>query len=293
MKILVTGASGCLGRLLLDHLHTRLPPYEVWSSSRATLDRPLHVPCDLAKEADIDRLIERTRPDVVFHLAGSFTGDYASDFAVNADAARHLLDALRRHRLRTRVALIGSAAEYGIVRPEDNPISESRALRPMSLYGTSKAYQTLLAGHYASQHGMDVVVARLFNLFATGLSERLFVGRVERQIREIRAGTRQAVEIGDLSAQRDYINGVDAVQALMTIAARGAPGEVYNIGSGAPTTMRDLLARMLQEAGLDFAVVRESRLSSSRSGYDLPVIYADTNRTGCLARSPALFPELQ
>jgi GDP-4-dehydro-6-deoxy-D-mannose reductase len=88
-------------------------------------------------------------------------GRLRSRLAVNADSARHF-STLRAARVADTLGANGSAAEYGIVEPSRTP-SRSHVLRPVSPYGVTKAYQTLIAGFYAHQHGVDVVVARLFN----------------------------------------------------------------------------------------------------------------------------------
>lgn len=289
MNVLVTGSSGCLGRLVTASLRSR-GDATVWTSSRNESGDLHHVRCDLMDPEAIDRLVEATQPDLVFHLAGSYSGDHAVDLAINAGSARHLLDAARRRTLRPRTVLIGSAAEYGIVERGENPVSEARVLRPVSLYGVTKAYQTLLAGMYACQHDADVIVARLFNLKASGMSERLFVGRVERLIEQVRRGERDSIEVGSLSAERDYLDGAEAVGLLLLIADRGIAGEIYNVGSGRPVQMRNLLARMLADAGLGMGIVREESPTADRRGYDVPVIYADLSKTLRLRSSPSRVP---
>ena len=64
---------------------------------------------------------------------------------MNTQGVRHLLDALEEEKLRSRVVVMGSAAEYGVTAPEENPLSEDRILRPVSIYGLTKAFQTQLA----------------------------------------------------------------------------------------------------------------------------------------------------
>jgi GDP-4-dehydro-6-deoxy-D-mannose reductase len=287
MKVLVTGAGGCLGKLVVSSLRA-VPGLEVWTSSRRTTADARHAACDLADGGAVGAMLQTVQPDLVFQLAGSFTGDYARDVAVNADSARHLFDAACRLKLRPRFVLIGSAAEYGPVEPEENPVDETRALRPVSAYGVTKAYQTLLAGFYAHQHHMDVVVARLFNLYAAGLSERLFVGRVEHLIEQFKRGERATIELGNLSSQRDYISGELAVEQIFLIATRGIPGHAYNVGTGVPVPMRELLTRMLNDADLDMSIVRETPAAPARRGYDVPVIYADLTKTRALQHSAAL-----
>ena len=79
------------------------------------------------------------------------------------------------------------------------------------------------------------------------------------------------------------VEGEAAVDQLTLIAGKGARGEVYHVASGRAIVMRDLLARLLREAGIDPAVVREAPQRPTRMGTDVPSIYADITKTRALA----------
>jgi nucleoside-diphosphate-sugar epimerase len=282
MTILVTGASGGFGRILSAWLreHSAEP---VVLARRASLQDDDCIACDVTDGAMVRALVRRVRPRLVYHLAGTFAMDYETEFAVNALSARHLLDALLEEHLDTRIVLAGSAAEYGVVVPEENPVSEDRVLRPVSVYGLTKAFQTQIAGMYAHQRTADVVVARMFNLLAPGLSEHIFVGRVERLIAKYHRGEVEAIKVGNLDHQRDYVTAEDAVAQFALIASRGERGRVHHVASGQPIVMRDLLRQMLGAAGVPVTAVREDATNGGHVGYDVPIIYADMRRTRALA----------
>lgn len=284
MSILVTGALGALGRPLCAWLEATA------SEAVERVDLPRqgegrYRPCDVSRGADVGALLRDIRPSRIFHLAGTMGASFDTDLAVNALAAKNIFDALLEEQLAARVVLIGSAAEYGLVSAGENPIREDRVLRPVSSYGATKAVQTQIASHYANAHGMDIVVARLFNLIAPNLSERLFVGRVQRQIERYHRGEIGEIVLGNLEARRDYIEVETAVRQLQVIADKGCPGQVYHVASGRPVTMRALLQNLLGAAGIDPAVVRENSDAGGRRGYDVPVIYADMTKTRGLAGS--------
>ena len=282
MRVLVTGASGALGRLLSRRLAGERS-VEVLRADLTPSDASGSVACDVADADAVMALVGQTRPDRIFHLAGSASGDFERDRSVNADGARFLCEAVRACGLRSRIVVIGSAAEYGLVEPAENPLSEARVLRPVTSYGVTKAFQTQLAGFYAARHAVDIVVARLFNLLAPGLPEHLFVGRAERLIAQFQRGEIASLEFGNLSSTRDYVDGAQALDQLLLIAAKGARGEVYHMASGRPIVMRELLARLLREASIDPGVVREEPERPTRLGSDVPTIYADLSKTRALA----------
>jgi GDP-4-dehydro-6-deoxy-D-mannose reductase len=273
---LVTGATGALGRAVVARLHAT-GTHRVVAASRRP-DATDAVRLDVCDTDSIAAVMREVQPSLVLHLAASFSDDLDEARAINVDAARHLLDSAMKGAQPCRVLLVGSAAEYGAVDPRENPVREDHRLAPVSTYGLTKAWQSLLAGAYAAR-GADVVVARIFNLDGPGMSERLFIGRIERQIRELRAGGRTAIEVGALTAVRDYVAIEAAARQVLAIASDGARGEVYHVASGAPVTMQDLLARHLAQHGVPTSAVRSSPQLSNHRGYDAPAIWADVTRT--------------
>jgi GDP-4-dehydro-6-deoxy-D-mannose reductase len=180
-------------------------------------------------------------------------------------------------KLDTRVVVAGSAAEYGAVAAESNPVGEDHPARPHSVYGVTKLLQTESSLFYWRRFGVDVVIARIFNLLGPGASERLFVGSVEQQIRRVRDHSLDCLTVGNLDASRDYLAPARAAEALITLMRCGGAGEVYNVGSGVPVPMRDLLRALLAEGGVETCPVRE-QVATAEKGHDVPVIYADVRK---------------
>lgn len=283
-SVLITGAHGGLGRAWTAALQAR--GHRVHACTRDGAEGS-HA-CDLSNADAFTALLEQIRPQVVLHLAADFGADLGRALAVNFESSRALLHWAKNRAVQTRIVLIGTAAEYGVVAADAGAISEAHALAPVSAYGMSKACQSQLLSLYASQ-GVDVVCARLFNLRAdqqgSALSARMFVGRVSQQIKEIQAGTRQFIEVGPLAAQRDFIVMTQAIKQLDAILELGAAGQIYHVASGVPITMRELLAQELAAAGLSFECVRSAPELSNRTGLDVPIIYADISKTMRLLRN--------
>lgn len=275
-SVLVTGATGALGQAVIARLrkdgHCR-----VVATSRRHHDEA-DFQLDVCDHEQLAIVINHTKPDLILHLAATFVNDFEEAYAVNVEATRYLLEVVQQSGYCTRVLLIGSAAEYGVVQPAENPIREDRVLCPVSIYGLTKAWQTQLAGLYASR-GVDVVVARVFNLDGPKLSERLFIGRLQKQIAEVLSGLKTVIELGSLTATRDYVFTEEAAEQILAVAAHGESGHVYNVASGKPVTMRDLLIRYLAINKLDASIVHEAVNLTNRIGYDVPVIFADITKT--------------
>jgi nucleoside-diphosphate-sugar epimerase len=277
--VLVTGGDGALGRSVASHL--RLRGFDVVCGTRRAANGAGFCQLDVTDFASTSAAIHSVKPVTVIHLAATFVNDYDQAYATNVLGAKHILSAVKESGESTRVVLAGSAAEYGLVSPEENPVRESQVLRPVSTYGLTKSWQTNYGLMCAFQE-MDVVVARIFNLDGAGLSDRLFVGRINEQIQEVLSGSRKRIEVGSLSAVRDYISIADAAHQLVSITERGQSGQIYHVASGRPIKMRDFLEQRLSSVGLNFEIVDEAPALSIRTGYDVPVIYADISRTVAL-----------
>lgn len=276
MRALITGARGLLGRHLIEAI-ARLGKHAIFAATRAEPNHEFEFQCDLADRGSVTELLADVRPDAIFHLAGSFSNNFDEDLRDNVLAARNLFEAMIENRADARVIVAGSAAEYGIVEEGSNPVREEHRANPVSVYGLTKLYQTELSMFYARTKGVDAVVARLFNVWGRGASENLFIGRVERQIAAYLAGAIKFIAVGNLDAYRDYISADDTAQALITLMKFGSAGQIYNVGSGAPVQMREILRKLLAEAGLEWSAVRSASVGSDNRP-DVPVIYADVSK---------------
>jgi GDP-4-dehydro-6-deoxy-D-mannose reductase len=261
-RILITGASGFTGRALIPFLQSA-------GESQLTLVDRVGDPaagvaeCNFVDASVVHSCISLTQPAEIYHLVGSFTQDFDIDFETNVTVTKNLCDALVALRSNARVLLIGSAAEYGAVAPDQNPIREDATLRPISVYGLTKAFQSALMQYYYGAHQLNVVMARTFNMYGLGISSRLFVGKIYEQIA---AGT-HTIEIDDLSAARDFLHISDVVRYYHLIMQRGVAGEVYNVGSGSPSNGADIIAKIAAECGknpADFTATATGSLASVR-----------------------------
>ncbi|PIS02454.1 MAG: hypothetical protein COT85_05515 [Chlamydiae bacterium CG10_big_fil_rev_8_21_14_0_10_42_34] len=246
MKVLITGGNG----FSATHLHKYLlddPSQQVICTSRSD--------CDLTVYLAVEELIRKTNPDQIYHLAGSFTNQYEIDYQNNVVSTKNICDALTVLKLPCRVLLIGSAAEYGFA--SNNPTSETSPLNPITIYGLTKVIQTHLMEYYHRSYGLDLVMARTFNLMGKGASTKLFIGNLYHQIEKVKRGELSEITLKNLDDERDYIEISQAVAYYHQIMNQGISSEIYNVGSGKLIKISDLLHSILIENGLDKEIVRE------------------------------------
>lgn len=275
MPVLLTGAFGGVGKSLEPFFRDRYQE-NIYLVSRSKREGA-HT-CDLSNFESTINLISELKPDKIFHFAGSATNDLEYDFNQNCLPTKNIFEALIKTEISARVFVMGSASEYGIVTPAENPVSESHRGVPASVYGITKNMQTEICRFYHQKFNQNVVVGRLFNFMSMGLSESLFLGRLEQQIASFKDGKIKFLEFGNLSSERDYIGPDEAFNLVALIFDKGMAGEVYNIGTGKPQLIRDVLNHFLGSNGIGLESVKFGKNTKTKQ-VDLPIIYADMKKT--------------
>jgi len=145
-----------------------------------------------------------------------------------------------------------------MVPESEMPVSEERIARPRNPYAVSKLAAEALCHQWSATEGVDVMVARAFNHIGAGQAESFALPSFARQVAEIKAGRRAAViDAGDIDVTRDFTHVADVIEGYLTLLAKGARGETYNIASGRDVLVRDLLGRLLELAGVSAEVRRD------------------------------------
>jgi GDP-4-dehydro-6-deoxy-D-mannose reductase len=266
--VLVTGASGFVGRRLCAYLERR-PGVRVVA---VDLRQPAggcgatFVQVDMGAPRAAARLLRAQAPTHVVHLAGGRGGGLAAMLRANLRPVVGLLAAVREAAPEAVVILAGSAAEYGNVPRRALPVRETRRCAPLSPYGVAKLLATHVALHHWRRDRLRVMVARPFQLIGAGIGTDLAPGAFAAQIRAGLATGERVVRVGNLAPARDYVDVDDAARALWSLCRHPRPGEIFNVCSGVAVTMRAVLDAMLATAGGPWRVeVEASRL---RGGWD-------------------------
>lgn len=282
MRALVTGATGFIGAALVETL--RFQGWAVQTVGRQR-DHAATFAYDIlsAPRDSLRDIVERSRCDAIFHLAGTTSDADGLLERVNVGFAEAVLDAASRAAHRPATLLAGTAAEYGELPPHDLPAREDHPCRPATRYGASKLRQTML-GLDAAATGQRVFLPRMFNVIGARMRPHLSLGRFARDIAAL--GTDGGViTAGPLDAQRDFVAVGDAARAMVALTASPeAMGKVVNICSGVAIRMQDVVDALVAAAQAPVSIA----IDQGRSGVSaVPIMYGCTRRQESLGISIA------
>jgi len=290
--VLVTGASGFAGRWMLRELADR--GVSAWAGVRRT--GTVHgVPetiLDLDDPASIYESLDRIRPKGIVHLAAMASPHLSNSrpeaaYSVNFLGAQRLLESCRVLGLSPRVLLVGSATVYGRVDKSEPPLEETRPVRPADAYSLAKAAAEMLAPVYEAH--FPVVVARSFNHTGPGQGTDFALPAFASQIARIEAGLQEPViQVGDLSAERDFLDVRDVVAAYALLLERGAATTTVNVCSGACRPISEWLERLVSMSRVP---VRLEEDGSRVFAQPVPRLVGDNSRLRALGWEPRISPE--
>ena len=285
-RVLVTGAAGFvashLGEICADRDDLELIGLQRPTSVTRVLPPGFvaGVEADLLDQDGLKAAVAEAKPDTIIHLAGqsSVHESYRNPggtLLANVLGTQHLLFAAERAGAR-RVLVVGSADEYGDIKPEDVPLREDRPLAPLSPYAVSRVAQGALCSEFARRKTVEIVRTRTFPHTGKRRGAVFAESSFARQIAEIELErVEPVIHVGNLDAIRDFSDVREVIQAYLLLMERGESGSVYNVCSGKGVAMGDILGALVALSSVKVEIqVDPSRLRPS----DLPVLIGDPSR---------------
>jgi GDP-4-dehydro-6-deoxy-D-mannose reductase len=280
-KVLITGCSGFLGPHLIDLLAKNdnlelsgITEVDGYRCPGVTVYRT-----DIGEKAKVFEAIDAIRPDLVFHLAAIANVGFSwrhqeLTYKVNFLGASNLLDAVHEYSPHARIILMSSAELYGDC--QGKPCTETTPLaQPGNPYSLSKRAMEMAGQIYLNARKMDIITVRAFNFTGPGQSKQFVASDFARQIARIEKGDRQPIiEVGNLSAVRDFSDVRDIARYLTVIAEQGKRGGIYNLCSSKTYSIEKLLDILRDLSTQTIEVVQDkARLRP----VDIPKLWGDNS----------------
>ena len=256
-RVLVTGAAGFIGSWTVEEL-VREGYYVVGVDdlSDGSLSRLNSVMgcrsfqfikasvCDWETMMSICRDV-----DAVIHLAAKVSVEEAHlnpklAFKVNVEGTLVLLEASRKGSVE-RFVYASSVAVYG--EPRSLPVSEDHPLKPVNVYGATKAAAESLVHSYHTSYGLSTVALRYFNVYGPRMKRGYYAGVVAKFIERV-LSNKPPVIFGDGNQTRDFIYVRDVVRANI-LALKSKCTGAFNIGTGVQTSINRLCNMILKLMG--------------------------------------------
>lgn len=262
-RALITGITGSGGSYLADYIVEQHPDVEVHGISRwhSTTSKDnlseskgkveVHE-CDLADFSSVFSVLQKVKPDVIFHLAShaNVRASFTTPLSVlenNIMGTANLLEAVRLSGIDPVIQICSTSEVYGQVDPKNVPIKEDCPLNPSSPYAVSKVAQDLLGFTYFRSYNMKIIRTRMFAYLNPRRAD-LFATAFATQVARIEAGLQKELLHGNLDSTRTLIDVRDAMESYWVAAEKCAFGEAYNIGGATVITVGEFLELLKKKA---------------------------------------------
>lgn len=261
MNILVAGGAGFIGSHLCDALLNK--GHKVIVADKLIMgdqniehlkgnDNFKFYEMELADQANVDKLFEENKIDVVYHMAANSDiqkggKEPAIDFNDTLLTTRALLEGMRKADVKN-MFFASTSAVYGemldVILNE-----ETGGIKPVSYYGGAKLASEALISSYVSMCDMNVVIFRFPNV----IGPRLTHGAVFDFIRKLRKNPAELEILGNGTQCKPYIYVLDLVEAIVNLTEEFNPGEeVFNISvKSEGTTVTHIAEIVVDVLGLD------------------------------------------
>lgn len=235
MKALIFGISGQDGFYLTQLLKSK--QIEIIGISRSSGN---WIQGDITNYQLVSEVIKVHQPDFVFHLAANSTTKHEALFENHetiSTGTLHILESVRLHSPSSKIFLSGSAMQF---KNEGIPINENTPLEASSPYSIARIQSVYAGRYYREKLGMHVYTGYLFNHESPYRRETHLSMMIVNAAKQIAAGNKGRIAIGDLTVKKEWCFAGDTVQGIFDLVNQDHVFEAC-IGTGLTHTVQDWL----------------------------------------------------
>ncbi len=209
---------------------------------------------DLDDATTIRRILMRTNPDELYHLAGQ--SHVGASFEIpettcqfTAMGTLKLLEILRDTENRPKLLHISSSEIFG--RPRAAPQNETTPICPVTPYGIAKSFATQMVTLYRESFGLFACNAICYNHESPRRGESFVTRKISRAAAAISAGLEDRLKLGSIDSQRDWGYAPEYVEAMWRMLQQPQPSD-FVIATGRAHSVKDFLVSAFQSVDLDW-----------------------------------------
>ena len=208
----------------------------------------------LESYASIIKIIQKVKPDEVYHLGAQSYIDYAfkdefSTVNTNINGTHHLLSALRDFSPKTKFYFAGSSEMFGKV--IEIPQKETTPFYPRSIYGITKCAGFDLTRNYREAYNLFGCTGILFNHESPRRGYEFVTRKISHAVAKIKLGLQKKLELGNIMAKRDWGHASDYVEAMWLMLQQKRP-EDFVICTGKQYSVKDFAKLAFEQVNLDY-----------------------------------------
>ena len=221
---------------------------------RHLLNKLVLHPASLESYASLVKIIQRIKPDEVYHLGAQSYVDYSfkdefSTLNTNINGTHYILSALKEFSPKTKFYFAGSSEMFGKVR--ETPQNETTPFYPRSVYGLSKVAGYDLTRNYREAYNMYCCSGILFNHESPRRGFEFVTRKITHAVARIKFGIQKDLKLGNIDAKRDWGHAADYVEA-MWLMLNQKKAKDYVISTGKHFTVRDFAKFAFELVDLDY-----------------------------------------
>ena len=271
MNILITGGTGFVGSHMIDYIldneiDVRIYATKRWMEDTKNLDhiddeRFQFIDCDLIDGMSVQRAIEISKPNKVFHFAAQSFPEVSFKIPVitlqtNVIGTTHLFESIKDSRYNPTIVSISSSEVYGNPNEDEIPITEDNPIRPANPYSISKVGHDLMSQYYYKAYGMKIITTRMFSHEGARRGKQFALSSFAYQIVQNEKLIKNDCQIrhGNLDSVRTYNHIEDAIKAYWLCSESNRYGEVYNIGGDYTCTVGEALDMLISKSQISDAL---------------------------------------
>ena len=273
MNILITGGTGFVGSHMIDYIlenqiDVKIYATKRWMEDTKNLDhiddeRFQFIDCDLIDGMSVQRAIEISKPNKVFHFAAQSFPEVSFKIPVitlqtNVIGTTHLFESIKDSRYNPTIVSISSSEVYGNPNEDEIPITEDNPIRPANPYSISKVGHDLMSQYYYKAYGMKIITTRMFSHEGARRGKQFALSSFAYQIVQNEKLIKNDCQIrhGNLDSVRTYNHIEDAIKAYWLCSESNRYGEVYNIGGDYTCTVGEALDMLISKSKISDALTK-------------------------------------